>query len=123
MWSTVDEYDLDLRSGTTTLIWTFGPPCGHLGSFYAHYSSGVRRCPGGSGNTLITLGPQGIVFEVTPEGEEVWRFIAPAVVRQGAQRGVGKFGLFFAERYAPEHCAHFQGLAPGPRIEDFVPHC
>ena len=54
----------------------------------------MRRCPDGT-NTLITLGPQGVVFEVTPDGEEVWRFVnpveqrkgrAPAVVRQGAQR-------------------------------------
>ena len=102
----------------------------HLGSFYAHHSSGVRRCPDGT-NTLITLGPQGVVFEVTPDGEEVWRFVnpveqrkkrAPAVVRQGAQRGAGNFGLFFAERYPPDHCAQLRDLAPGPRVEDFVPH-
>ena len=80
---------------------------------------------------LITLGPQGVVFEVTPDGEEVWRFVnpveqrkgrAPAVVRQGAQRGAGNFGLFFAERYPPDHCAQLRDLAPGPRVEDFVPH-
>ena len=128
MWSTADEFELNLSSGAVQHVWSFGPPAGHFGSFYAHHSSGVRRCP--NGNTLITLGPQGIVFEVTPEGEEVWRFInpvegrrgaPPAVVRQGAQRGVGKFGIFFAERYPPNHCAQLQGLAPGPCIEDFVP--
>ena len=90
----------------------------------------MRRCPDGT-NTLITLGPQGVVFEVTPDGEEVWRFVnpveqrkqrAPAVVRQGAQRGAGNFGLFFAERYPPDHCAQLRDLAPGPRVEDFVPH-
>jgi len=47
---------------------------------------------------------------------------APAVVRQGAQRGAGNFGLFFAERYPPDHCAQLRDLAPGPRVEDFVPH-
>jgi len=88
----------------------------------------VRRCPDGI-NTLITLGPQGVVFEVTPDGEEVWRFVnpvehknAPAVVRQGAQRGAGSFGLFFAERYPLDHCAQLRDLVPGPRVEDFVPH-
>jgi hypothetical protein len=59
----------------------------------------VRRCPDGT-NTLVTLGPQGVVFEVTPDGEEVWRFVnpveqrrqrAPAVVRQGAQRSSQRF--------------------------------
>ena len=89
----------------------------------------MRRCP--EGNTLITLGPQGIAFEVTPQGEEVWRFISPieqrkgappSVVRQGAQRGAGKFGLFFVEKVALDHCPQLvAGLSPGPRIEDVTP--
>ena len=43
-------------------------------------------------------------------------------VRQGEQRGAGRFGLFFAERYPLDHCEQLRGLEPGPRIEDFVPH-
>ena len=28
---------------------------------------------------IVTQGPQGIVFEVTPKGEEVWRYISPVI--------------------------------------------
>uniref|UniRef100_A0A7S1EZK5 Uncharacterized protein n=1 Tax=Noctiluca scintillans TaxID=2966 RepID=A0A7S1EZK5_NOCSC len=131
MWSTIDEYVLDLGRGDVELAWSFGPPCGHHGSFYCHHSSGVRRCPDGK-NNLVTMGPQGIIFEVTPEGKEVWRFISPierrssspvGVVPQGSQRTTGKFGLFFATRYAPSHCPQFAELCPGPRIESCQPAC
>jgi len=110
------------------LVWSHGPKAGHYGSFYSTHSSGVDRCS--NGNTLITLGPQGIIFEITPDHQEAWRYIspveirgedeAPAIVSQGYQRGAsGKFGLFCAKRYAPDFPA-FRGrvLLPGRRIED-----
>ena len=46
------------------------------GSFYATHISGCQRLP--NGNTLVTLGPHGIIFEVTPGGDEVWRYVSPA---------------------------------------------
>ena len=115
MWSTVDEYAIDMASSQSSKTWThektwsFGRPAGHLGSFYSHHSSGVRKLE--NGNVLVTLGPQGILFEVTREGKEVWRYISPvktppsedephSIVAQGAQRGAGKFGLFFADKYS-----------------------
>lgn len=37
----------------------------------------------------VTQGPQGIVFEVTPLGEEVWRYISPVVIHtEGADTAV-----------------------------------
>jgi hypothetical protein len=54
---------------------TFGETKDHDRSFYCTHISGVQRVA--NGNTLITMGPQGIMFEVTPEGEEVWRYINP----------------------------------------------
>ena len=115
MWSTVDEYAIDMASSQSSKTWThektwsFGRPAGHLGSFYSHHSSGVRKLE--NGNVLVTLGPQGILFEVTREGKEVWRYISPvktpasedephSIIAQGAQRGAGKFGLFFADKYS-----------------------
>jgi hypothetical protein len=56
-------------------IWSFGESKDHNRSFYSTHISGVQRVS--NGNTLITMGPQGIMFEVTPEGEEVWRYINP----------------------------------------------
>lgn len=130
LWSTVDEYEVPSDSplnavlpskkrsegGVETranLTWSHGKPVGHRDSFYAHHSSGVHRCP--NGNTLICLGPQGILFEVTPDHEECWRYVSPvqvrgqddppAFVRQGQHRAFGKFGIFFARRYAPDYPA------------------
>lgn len=43
--------------------------------FYSPYISSAQRLP--NGNTLITEGSDGRVFEVTPEHETVWEFINP----------------------------------------------
>jgi hypothetical protein len=51
-----------------TWIYTANPPT----SFYANSISGAWRLP--SGNTLITNGGTGLVFEVTPEGSTVWQY-------------------------------------------------
>jgi hypothetical protein len=51
-----------------TWIYTANPPT----SFYAYHISGAWRLP--SGNTLITNGETGLVFEVTPEGSTVWQY-------------------------------------------------
>lgn len=83
------------------LVWSFGPKREHLGSFFSTHISGCQRyaavgapatcraselCIGiaadsrlPNGNTLITQGPEGIVFEVTSDGDEVWRFINPII--------------------------------------------
>jgi hypothetical protein len=43
--------------------------------FYSWFISGAQRLP--NGNTLINSGAVGIVFEVTPEKETVWKFSYP----------------------------------------------
>ena len=45
--------------------------------FYSPFISGVGRLP--NGNTLVTSGEQGTIFEVTPDGETVWKYINPIV--------------------------------------------
>lgn len=61
--------------GIVSMLQTFGEKKDHNRSFYCTHISGVQRVA--NGNTLITMGPQGIMFEVTPDGEEVWRYINP----------------------------------------------
>jgi len=51
-----------------TWIYTANPPT----SFYASHISGAWRLP--SGNTLITNGETGKIFEITPEGSTVWQY-------------------------------------------------
>jgi hypothetical protein len=43
--------------------------------FFAHFISSAQRLPNGS--TLITEGPNGRIFEVTPDGEIVWEYVSP----------------------------------------------
>ena len=50
-----------------TWIYTGNPPS----SFYSDHLSGAIRLP--NGNTLITHGAQGKIFEVTPFGQNVWQ--------------------------------------------------
>ena len=133
-WSSVDEWKMppiipaaDGGAGTeqgaivadpepATLVWSFGPKFEHFGRFFSTHISGCQRLP--NGNTLITQGPEGIVFEVTSEGQEVWRFINPMVgmegalgrIRQGDNRGAatangGRVGMFRCNRYPTEYPA------------------
>ncbi len=46
-----------------------------LAKFYSDYVSSAQRLP--NGNTLITEGAFGRLFEVTPEYETVWEYISP----------------------------------------------
>jgi hypothetical protein len=46
-----------------------------LSKFYSDYVSSAQRLP--NGNTLITEGAFGRLFEVTPEYETVWEYISP----------------------------------------------
>ncbi len=43
--------------------------------FYSHYISAAQRLP--NGNTLITEGADGRLFEVTPDHEIVWEYVSP----------------------------------------------
>jgi hypothetical protein len=41
--------------------------------FFSAFISGSQRLP--NGNTLICSGGQGLIFEVTPEGDTVWKYL------------------------------------------------
>ena len=86
--------------------------------------SGAQRLP--NGNTLIVAGGQGVIFEVTATGEEVWRYVSPIVYGerwfQGdpipMDRGHGPVQfwgnmIYRALRYAPDY--------PGLRDIDLTP--
>ena len=98
------------------LYWTY--QAANPADFYSSFISGAVRLP--NDNTLINSGAQGTLFEVTPEGETVWRYVSP-VTRGGpltqGQPPERNF-VFRAYRYAPD----FPGLAgqdltPGQPIE------
>jgi hypothetical protein len=61
---------LEIEPTTLKLVWSYTSP-----TFFATNISGAQRLP--NGNTLITEGPDGRVFEVTREGAIVWEYVFP----------------------------------------------
>jgi hypothetical protein len=62
-----------LPFGPTKAAWSYSAPT--KSEFFAPMISGAHRLP--NGNTLICSGPNGTVFEVTPQKEVVWKFVNP----------------------------------------------
>jgi hypothetical protein len=67
---------LEINPVTLQLVWSYAGP-----RFYGSNISGAQRLP--NGNTLITEGPNGRLFEVSKEGKIEWEYIYP--VFSGAQ--------------------------------------
>lgn len=110
----------DLRSGEpfgpTAPVWTYSDP----ETFEATYISGAERLA--TGNTLITSGPQGRLFEVTRDGAIVWEYWSPYAgdpdsANAGGQRN--PYSVFRAIRIPADHAAldgrDLRPLAPQPR--------
>lgn len=59
---------------TYELVWQYGAKSGDQ-HFYSHFISSAQRLP--NGNTLVTAGAYGHVFEVTSNNKMVWEFQNP----------------------------------------------
>jgi hypothetical protein len=68
---------LEINPVTNEIVWQYtGADSGRPAfTFYSSYISSARRLP--NGNTLITEGMNGRIFQVTPKGEIVWEYISP----------------------------------------------
>jgi arylsulfotransferase ASST len=72
---------LEFDPVTLEVVWKYTPveagfmPLADNYKFYSGYISGAQRLP--NGNTLITEGADGRLFEVTPEYELVWEYVSP----------------------------------------------
>ena len=108
-------------------VWTYAAAT--PSDFYAHNISGAQRLP--NGNTLICDGVHGTLFEVTPTGKTVWKYVNPMTsdgpVRQGEPVPTEQLRsdseapanrVYRAYRYAPDYPG-LQGmdLTPGEPIE------
>jgi hypothetical protein len=104
--------------GPAAPAWIYTPAAG-TSAFYAANISGATRLP--NGNTLACFGPQGMLVEVTSDGDIVWRYISPVgmngTVRQGQipQNSM----IFKVYRYGADHPALAgRNLRPRGRLED-----
>ena len=69
---------IEFNPTTLEVVWEYKrrlPHCDEHFMFFSHYVSGVQRLL--NGNTLITEGATGRVFEITASGELVWEYISP----------------------------------------------
>ncbi len=98
--------------GPAAPVWQYTAP--NKTDFYSSEISGAQRLP--NGNTLICAGVLGTFFEVTPQGENVWKYVNPVVrggvLAAGEQPGVDDRGhylnaVFKVHRYP----ADYPGLA------------
>ncbi len=83
-------------------------------SFYSFHISGAERQP--NGNTLVTEGAPGRIFEVTNEKKIVWEYANPHRIPGGAPFGSGTpNSVFRAHRYTADHPALAgRDLSPEP---------
>jgi outer membrane protein assembly factor BamB len=61
---------LEINPHTQKIVWSFVKP-----GFYTRLRGAMQKLP--NGNVLATESDKGHVFEITPEGEEVWAFSNP----------------------------------------------
>lgn len=80
---------LEINPDTLELVWSYTSS-----TFFGTNISGAQRL--GNGNTLITEGPSGRIFEVTTEGDIVWEYIYPEY--QSAGKGAASNSVYRAYR-------------------------
>ncbi len=93
--------------------------------FFSFVISGVGRLP--NGNTLITSGGPGTIFEVTPDGETVWKYVNPIAAEGPLTQGdliptsttaFGGIEVYRAIRYASDYPGlDGRELPPGAPLE------
>jgi hypothetical protein len=138
-YSSVDEFSPPLAAdssytrvsgsafGPSSFVWSYvaTPPA----SMYAAAISGAHRLP--NGNTIIDDGTHGTFYEVTSNGEVVWKYICPVVATGPLSQGdaipddparVGeKMNAVFRVYKYPLNYAGFAGkvLTPGDYVEKY----
>jgi len=85
---------LEVDPETDEIVWSFHGISVAEGSFRSWHISGCQRLP--NGNTFITEGESGRMFEVTTEGEIVWEFNNPWMGIHG--RGLLNRAVFKARK-------------------------
>ena len=112
------------RYGPARPVWTYAAE--NPADFWSQRLSNAQRLP--NGNTMIVSGLPGVIFEVTPAGATVWRYVNPVVGREPIYQGdplpvtesqSGPRGewwgnhIYRAYRYAPDY--------PGLQYYDLTP--
>jgi len=87
---------IEVDPATNNIVWEYFDNPAY--NFFSPYISGARRLP--NGNTLITEGMFGRMFQVTPVGDVVWEYINPHFYEDAENAVVNR--VFRATHYLPE---------------------
>jgi hypothetical protein len=93
---------VEVETSANLVVWEYSDNPAY--NFFSPYISGARRLP--NGNTLITEGMFGRMFQVTPEGDIVWEYINPHY-HEDAENVVAN-RVFRATHYLPEEIRRLQ---------------
>ena len=66
---------LEIDPLTLEKVWEYSFEGSERFRFFSSYVSSAQRLP--NGNTMITEGADGRIFETTREGDIVWEFVSP----------------------------------------------
>ncbi len=91
---------VEINPETNEIVWSYEDSPKY--NFFSPYLSGTSRLE--NGNTLITEGSTGRIFQVTPEGEVVWEYISPLF--KPHHTGFDSNAVYKATYYLPEQVAH-----------------
>ncbi len=84
---------LEINPLTFEKVWEYAIPGQERFLFFSHYVSSAQRLL--NGNTLVTEGAIGRLFELTPAKEIVWEYVNPFV---GEENGNKTFRIYRAHR-------------------------
>jgi hypothetical protein len=100
--SQVIELDPDKKK----IVWSYRPEV--ILGFYSFMVSGCERLP--NGNTFITEGATGRMFEITSDGEIVWEYVSPWILPSR----FGPTSIVFRAYRIAEDDPRLDGLALSP---------
>ena len=66
---------LEIDPVSYEIVWEYRAGGNQAFRFFSHYVSSAQRLP--NGNTMITEGSDGRIFEVTSDGDIVWEYVSP----------------------------------------------
>jgi len=77
---------LEIDPLTLEIVWEYSFEGTETFRFFSSYVSSAQRLP--NGNTMITEGADGRVFETTSEGDIVWEFVSPYYGKKNDKRNM-----------------------------------
>ena len=102
---------VEIDAVSLEVVWSYAGP-----NFFSTNISGAQRLP--NGNTLITEGAGGRLFEVTTEGDIVWEYMHP--VFSGARRSNAVYrGYRIPYEWIPQLDVPEEVAVTPPPLENF----